>query len=330
MRPLPVNWGILGCARVARQRWIPAINASGRGRVAGIASRTLEKAQTWAKDLQIERAYGSYEQLLDDAEIQAVYIGLPNHLHVPWVLKVLQAGKHVLCDKPLALRPQEVIQVVEAVAEHQRLLVEGFMYQYHRQYELIDRWLKEGRIGDLKMIRLGFCFYFDRPGDYRYDPEMGGGALLDLGCYCVHLARKLAGRKPIRVQGVQRLHETGADWTTSAILEFDDDILAIIDCSFGYQADQYLHIAGTDAYIASDYPFTPDHPTTVKLTSKTDILVETFPPDTPFTRCVDDFHRRLDLGEFLPCPAADAHDNLQTLQAIVQSATQGRPVELPG
>ncbi|MBN1763672.1 MAG: Gfo/Idh/MocA family oxidoreductase [Sedimentisphaerales bacterium] len=320
-----IRWGILSCARVARNRWIPAlreINAS----ISAIASRSLEKAQQWAHELDIPRAWGSYEQLLDDPEIDAVFIGLPNSLHHPWTLRALQAGKHVLCDKPLALNAEQAREMVRMAGQQNRLLMEGFMYQYIGQYEIIQHWLRDDSIGPLKMIRIGFSFFFNRPGDIRYEPDLGGGALLDLGCYCVNLIRRMAGTEPVRAFGTMTKNpQTGADWTTSAILEFPDGLKAVFDCSFAYQGDQFLDIVGTQGTISSNWPFTPKEEIILTLKRQEEKITRTLSPNSPYARCVEDFQNRLHSGTILPCPARDAICNLKVLDAVRQSALEHNP-----
>ena len=155
-----LNWGIVGCSNVARHRWIEGINTSTAASVTAIASRDLNKAKAWASELAIPKAYGSYQQLLDDPDIDAVFIGLPNALHQSWAIAALNAGKHVLCDKPLGVTADDVTQMLAAAQANQRLLMEGFMYQYHRQYEIIRNWISQGQIGTLRMVRVAFTFFF--------------------------------------------------------------------------------------------------------------------------------------------------------------------------
>ena len=178
-----IRWGILSCSNIAKKRWIPALGEIAEAQITAIASRSYEKACQWADELNIDQAYGRYDELLDDPEIDAIYIGLPNSLHYDWTIKALEAGKHVLCDKPLCINADQATEATRVAEKQERVLVESFMYQYHDLYDQIQQWIDQGKIGPLKKVQATFAFLFNRPGDYRYEPDMGGGALLDVGCY---------------------------------------------------------------------------------------------------------------------------------------------------
>jgi len=325
-----INWGILGCANIARRQWIGAIKQTSAGRVGAIASRSREKANQWAGKMEIPKSYGSYEELLADMEIEAIFTALPNALHREWVIKSLEAGKHVLCDKPLGVNAAEAREMVAAAEGNNRLLMEGFMYQYHDQYEVIRRWIDQGRIGRLRMIRVGFSFFFDRPGDFRYDPKLGGGALLDLGCYCVHIARLLTQAQVRKVQAVSVMNDTGVDWTTIAILIFEKDITAIIDCSFGYAGGRFLHVAGTEGMICSDRPVSHGEEAVLTLSNNNQEEIDrtVIKASNLYIDCVEDFQQRLIQGHLTPCPTRDAIENMRVLDAIALSSEKGVTVVL--
>ena len=323
-----IRWGIVGCSRVFRRRWEPALQNLKGADIVAIASRSLEKSQSWASEFQIPKAYGSYDELLNDKEIDAVFIGLPNSLHCEWVCKALDAKKNVLCDKPLGISADQARLMADAAELNQRLLMEGFMYRYHRQYDLIRQWLNEGRIGTIKMIRIGFSFVYDDPGNFRYDPVLGGGALFDLGCYCVHIARLITNSEPRSVSALAVKNETGVDWTTSAILQFDQDVMAILDCSFDYQGDRFLHVAGDNGIIISDGPVVSVPEVTLKLKTHDQTITETIPPQDLYVKLIEDFQQRLVLKKFLPTPARDAVANMKTLDAIRQAAESERQIEI--
>ena len=325
---LRCRWGILSCALVARNHWIPAMREVAGAQVQAIASRTLDKAQQWADELGIEQAYGSYEQLLADPDIDAVFIGLPNSMHHQWVLAALEAGKHVLCDKPLAVNWQQAEEMAQAAEKHGKLLMEGFMYQYNRQYELIDQWLTEKRIGDFQMIRIGVSIIFDRPGDFRYDRQLGGGVLLDLGCYCVHVIRTMYQSEPRRVQGMSVYHAGGADWSTSALLEFDAGRMAVFDCSFAYRGGTYMHLIGNEGMISSDSPLGRDSPTNLCLETVGETVDEAVMPVNRYASCIAAFQQQLAEGAVDPSPARDSIANMRVLDAISRSAESSQAVEL--
>ncbi len=323
-----IRWGILGCSRVFRRHWGPALQTVDDAIIAGIASRSQEKARTWADESQIPRAYGDYDELLRDEKIDAVFIGLPNSLHCEWVIRSLEAGKHVLCDKPLGINANEARQMADAAEKNQHLLMEGFMYQYHTQYEKIRQWLSEDRIGPIKMIRVGFSFLYDAPENFRNDPALGGGALLDLGCYCVHIARLLLQTEPKHVVAQSVQNDQGADWTTMAILHFDPDVQVVIDCSFGCEGDRFLHIAGTQKMITSDNPVVSDPQVTLTLKSHDETITEVIPAQNCYVKMIRDFQLRLAENRILPSPARDAVANLRVLDAVRQADQSGRIIEI--
>jgi len=323
-----IRWGIVGCSRVFRRRWGPALQNVKGADIVAVASRSREKAHTWAADLQIPKDYGSYEELLNDKEIDAVFIGLPNSLHCEWVIRSLEAGKHVLCDKPLGISADQARRMSDAAEKNQRLLMEGFMYRYHTQYEKIRQWLNERRIGPIKMIRIGFSFLYDDPGNFRYDPALGGGALLDLGCYCVNIVRFITNSEPRFVSARTVKNDTGVDWTTTAILQFDQEVMAILDCSFGYEGDRFLHVAGAKGMIVSDGPVVSGPEVTLKLKTLDQTITETIPPQDLYAKLIENFQQRLMQKKIVPTPARDAVANMKTLDAIRQAAESARQIEI--
>jgi len=322
------RWGILSCSRVAKNRWIPAIQESRLGEVAGIASRELPKAQEWAEACAIPKAYGSYDELLADAEIDAIYVGLPNSLHCTWVTQALQAGKHVLCDKPLGINSKEALHMAEAAETSNRLLVEGFMYQFHPQYLAIRKWLDENKIGVIKSIRLHFGIYYDVPGNYRNKKEMGGGALLDLGCYCVDLLRRLTSQVPTSVQAAQSLNSEGTDWSTSAILTYGDGMTASFDCSLGCKMDQGLLISGTMGHISTNWPISPRDNTVLQLVTTYKPQRIEYPLQPLYRLCIDNFHEQVGTGKYIPSVARDSVKCLEVIDSIFEAAESGKTVFL--
>lgn len=323
----PVRWGIIGCSRVAQHRWIPAIKEAG-GQIVAIASRTRSYARKWARDFDLGKAYGDYDALLADAKVDAVYIGLPNNFHHPWTILTLNAGKHVLCDKPLGMHLGEVEQMVQVAEQRERLLFEPYIYQYHDLYEKIDTWIEQGKIGQLKKFHITFAFYLNQPGNIRFKPELGGGVLKDLGCYCVHMMRKLAGQCPRSVRAYQVPHSSGVDLTTVANLYFPDDLVGLFDCSFGYQADQKLQIAGVQGHIDCDNPISSEDEVRLTLTTPDDNQNIQFPYVNRYLRCVQNFHGMLAQGWSEPSPARDSIANTKVMDAIAEAAKTGREISL--
>ena len=244
-----ITWGILGSAAIARICVIPAIQASRNGRVHAIASRSIDRAQELAAEHNIPHAYDDYEAVLADPAIDAVYIPLPNHLHHPWTLRALAAGKHVLCEKPLALNAAEAQAMADAAQAAQRLRMEGFMYRFHPRSQHIKQLIKAGDIGHLRLIKTAFTFNLSDPDNSRYRPEMGGGALMDTGCYGVSLARWLLDAEPIAVQAQAIYSDSGVDLTFVGTMHFEGGTLAVAEASLVSALQQTYTIVGSEGVI---------------------------------------------------------------------------------
>ena len=265
----PVRWGVLGVAGIAVNKVIPGMQRSGTSRVEAIASRSPDRAEEAAARLSIPRWYGSYQDLLDDPAVEAVYIPLPNHLHAEWAIKAVEAGKHVLCEKPLATSAAEARDMVHAAETAGVLLMEAFMYRLHPLWVEVRRLLAEGAIGDLRAVQVFFSYYNVDPDDIRNIARFGGGALADIGCYAVNAARMLFDSEPIRVSGaVRRDPGFGTDVLTSALLEFERGH-ATVTCSTQLEEDQRVHIHGTTGRILIEIPFNipPDRVTRILVAS---------------------------------------------------------------
>src|ERR1700737_156803 len=242
-----VEWGVLGVANIATKKVIPAMQRGEWSEVTAIASRDLDKARQAAKELGIPKAYGSYEELLTDPDVEAIYNPLPNHLHVPWSIKAMEAGKHVLCEKPVALNAAEAKTLVPVRDRSGVEIGEAFMVRTHPQWLRTSELIRNGRIGELRAI-VGVFSYFNRdPKNVRSKPEWGGGGLLDIGCYPITMSRCMYGAEPLRVSGVlERDPEFGTDRLASAILEFSGGH-AVFTCStqmVPYQRMQFLGTKG--------------------------------------------------------------------------------------
>lgn len=254
-----IKWGILSTAHIARTQLIPAIQRADQAEVVAIASRG-SKVHDVAAELQIAKAYESYEELLNDAEIDAVYIPLPNHLHKEWVIKAAQKGKHVLCEKPIALTAQEAEEIVQACEEHGVKFMEAFMYQLHPQHQRVRDIIKSGEIGEVKLFKSSHSFFLNnRTGDIRMKKEMGGGALYDVGCYSLHVLRSVLQAEPVQMRGIGKLDsETEVDLSSFLYLEMDNGIPAVIDCSFDMTGRNEYEVVGTKGSIKVPYAFRPD------------------------------------------------------------------------
>jgi predicted dehydrogenase len=319
-----VRWGVLSTANIATEKVIPGLRRSPRSEVVGIASREPDRATRVAARLGIERSYGSYEAMLADPDIDAVYIPLPNHLHGAWTIAAARAGKHVLCEKPLALTATEAQGMIDACRDSGVLLMEAFMYRQHPSWLAVRGLVAAGRIGRLEAVDSWFSYYNDDPANIRNILAIGGGALYDIGCYSVNLSRMLFGAEPVRVQAaIRRDRELGVDVLTSGILEFESG-LATFTCSTRTETDQRVHLYGSEGRISIEIPFNipPDRPTRVFLTAGGDPPVapatETliFEAADPYACEADRFADAILDGAPLPVEPDDAVDNLRVIEAI--------------
>jgi xylose dehydrogenase (NAD/NADP) len=257
--------GILGCARIARRGLIPGIQGSTSGSLQALASRDLTTARAWAEEFAVPKAYGSYRELVHDSEIDAIYIPLPNELHKPWVLAAADAGKHVLCEKPLALDAREAAEIVGYCRNRSVILMEAFMWRHQARSLALRTMVRDGAIGTLRLIRSSFSFPIE-PGDWRLDPARGGGALWDVGCYGVSTARFFAENEPIKWHAAAYRGETGVDLTLTALLEFESGVLAMVDCSFEQPLRCAYELVGTRGVIEVPDAYVP--PATGKALSR--------------------------------------------------------------
>ncbi len=243
------RWGILGNAYIARQAVIPALQKADNTIVHALASRNPASAQKYAQETDIPNVVDGYAALLADPDIDAVYIPLPNNLHKPWAIKALEAGKHVLCEKPLALNATEAKAMAAAAEANNRLLMEAFMYRFHPRTKKIKQIVAAGEIGEPRLIHAAFCFTLADANNIRFDPSMGGGALMDVGSYGVSVASSLAAAPVVGVKAQAQFGVTGVDLTTTALLEFENGCLATIHCSFASALQQTYSIIGTTGSI---------------------------------------------------------------------------------
>ncbi|MEX2203562.1 MAG: Gfo/Idh/MocA family oxidoreductase, partial [Actinomycetota bacterium] len=274
-----LRWGILSTANIGIHKVIPGIKKADRCEVLALASRDMEVAKSAAERLGIPKAHGSYEDLLADPDVDAVYIPLPNHLHAEWTVAAARAGKHVLCEKPIAMNAAEAQTMVDACSASGVRLMEAFMYRLHPSWEAVRDLVASGRIGRLRAVQSWFSYFNDDPANIRNIAEFGGGALMDVGCYSVNLSRMLFGGEPDRIEAsVTRDPDTRVDVLTSAILGFGDDV-ATFTCSTRTEPGQRVHVYGTQGRISLGIPFNipPDLPTEVFVTAGGD------PPVRPAT-----------------------------------------------
>ncbi len=252
-----LQWGILGPGRIA-PRVVRAVGSDQRGHVSAVASRDPGRARAFAEEHAIPRAFGSYEELVASPDLDVIYVSLPNHLHAAWAIRALEAGKHVLCEKPLALSVADVDAIATAAADSGKVAVEGFMYLHHPQILRALELAHDGSLGTLEVLNGSFSFFLTYPGDPRLDPAMGGGSLWDVGCYPVSFARRLAGEEPDGIQAFARFDDQGVDRTFAGQLHFPSGLIATFDSGFSAPDRERLEIVGRDATLVLDTPFLPE------------------------------------------------------------------------
>ena len=250
----PVTWGILSTADINR-RLVPGARASDKVELVAVASRNAARAEAYAREWEIERAYGSYEALLEDPGIEAVYIPLPNTLHVEWSIRALEAGKHVLCEKPLSRHTKDAEEAFAAADRTGRVLSEAFMYRHNPQTARLRQLVQEGAIGELRLIRSTFSYGLYDTGNIRLRAELEGGALMDVGCYCVNGSRFLAGGEPESVSMQSWLGRTGTDWVSAGTLSFAGNVTAVFDCGTALVERDELEAIGSEGSLFVDDPW---------------------------------------------------------------------------
>jgi predicted dehydrogenase len=326
-----LRWGILSTADIARRKVIPGMRKAKRCEIVAIASRDGAVAERVAAELSIPRAHASYEALLADPAVDAVYIPLPNHLHAEWAIAAARAGKHVLCEKPLAMTADDAQRMVDVAQEEGVQLMEGFMYRLHPSWTAVHEMVTAGEIGRLTSVQSWFSYYNDDATNIRNIRESGGGALFDIGSYGVNLSRWLFGGEPVRVQAaLVRDPVLGVDVLTSAILTFADGV-ASFTCSTRVETDQRVHIYGTDGRISIGIPFNipPDRPTEVFVTAggdppvAPDTEVLTFATADPYAVEAERFAAAVLDDLPTPLPPDDAVANLRVIERIFEAAEGG-------
>ncbi len=323
-----LRWGILSTADIGRTKVVPAMQRAARNRIVAVASRDIDKAREYAAALSIPTVHGSYEALLADPEVDAVYIPVPNHLHAEWTMAAARAKKHVLCEKPLAMNAAEAARIVAVCEQEGVLLAEAFMYRLHPSWRKVREIVASRRIGRLIAVESFFGYYNDDPTNIRNVFEAGGGALYDVGCYCVNLSRLLFDGEPHRVVGsAVRDPEMGVDVLTSGVLEFDTGVATFM-CSTRTESDQRVHIYGTTGRISIGIPFNipPDRPTEIYVTAGGDPPVapstETITFDTadPYTVQAEVFAAAVLDGTALPFEPSDAINNMRVIDLLFETA----------
>ena len=322
-----LKWGLLSTARINRALITP-LRASNRNQLLAVASRTQASAEKYAREWKIPRAHGSYEALLADPDIDVIYISLPNHLHAPWTIKAVEAGKHVLCEKPLALSVEEVDAVRSAARRHGRVVMEAFMYRHHAQTLRVQELVKEGTLGTLKLIRGSFSFALSREGDVRLDPAMGGGSIWDIGCYPISYARTMVGESPLEVFGWQVIGPTGIDETFVGQMRFEHDILAQFDSSFVIPFHSFMEIVGSEGTLNIPRPFKPEPDDKIYLTRGDKTETIKIKGQELYLGEVENMADAILLGREPRISLDDSRVNVAAISCLLESARTGKAVRL--
>lgn len=322
-----LNWGLLSTARINRAL-IPPLRASKRNQLLAVGSRSQETADRYAHEWKVPRAHGSYEALLADPEIDVIYNPLPNHLHALWTIKAIEAGKHVLCEKPLALSVDEVDTVKEAARKHGRVVAEAFMYRHHPQTLKVQELVKSGSIGTLKLIRGSFTYVLHREGDVRLDPAMGGGSIWDVGCYPISYARAVVGESPLEVFGWQVTGPTGIDDTFLGQMRFANDVYAQFDSSFVIPFHTFMEIIGSEGTLNIPKPFKPEVDEKIYLTRDNKTETIKIKGQELYIGEVEDMADAILLEKASRVSLEDSRVNVAVISALLESARIGKPVKV--
>jgi predicted dehydrogenase len=320
-----LRWGLLSTARI-NGRLIEAVRASDRSEIAAVGSRTDEAAEAFAREWDIPRAYGSYEALVSDPDVDVVYLPLPNHRHAPWAVRAMRAGKHVLCEKPLALSVVQVEIMARAAEREGRILAEAFMYRHHPRTVAVRTLLRDGAIGSVRRVHGAFTFVFDRDDNWRHDPEQGGGALWDVGCYPVSFARYVLEAEPVLVWAESTVSPSGIDTAMAGVLRFPDDVLMTFDCGFEAAFRSEMAFVGTRGTIHVPLAFRPEGDAAILIERDGHVeerIVSGYEP--LFLGEVRDMELAVLDGKRPAVALADSRANVAALCALQSAAETGRP-----
>ncbi len=325
-----LNWGLLSTARINRSI-IPAIRQAGRAELVAVASRSKSRADQYAAAWDIPRTHGSYPALLEDPDVDVVYVSLPNSLHAEWTIKALEAGKHVLCEKPLALSVAECNRIIDASRAAGRVAMEAVMYLYHPLLDRVRGLVRGGAVGEVTMVRGELAFLLDRPNDVRWDPQLGGGALWDIGSYPVSFIRWIAG-EPDHVFGWQTLSTSGVDATFAGLLHYNGRMLGVFHCSFLEPYRSHVEVAGTGGTLVVERPYPVVEQSRLLLRGLGDDEEREIPvPEGDPYHCEVEALTAAALdGDPLAVPLTSSRANVATLKALYESARRGEPQAVEG
>jgi D-xylose 1-dehydrogenase (NADP+, D-xylono-1,5-lactone-forming) len=331
-----MRWGVISTGHIARV-FVDGVLPSASERVVAVASRDAERAAAFAAELDVPRGYGSYAEMLADPEIDAVYVATPNGRHAEDAIAAARAGKHVLCEKPIGVSAAEGAAMFEAARAAGVWLMEAFMYRFHPRTLQVQELLRAGAIGKLQLVRASFGFNLTNPSNVRLSAELAGGALMDVGCYCVNFARMALGERPARATGVARWAASGVDETLAGTLEYPSGTLAQIACSLATSFNQTAEVIGSDGTIVVEQAFNLRPTLTGRMSvqrgkDSDDVEELTFEPVNQYQLEAEGFARLIaaghGAGELPEMPLAETLDNMATIDALLRSARVGQAVEV--
>lgn len=322
-----LNWGLLSTAKI-NGALIPPLNASKRNHLMAVASRSRATAEAYAREWDIPRAFGSYEAMLDDPKIDVIYNSLPNHLHAEWTIKAMQAGKHVLCEKPFALTLAEADAMTAAARETGKVLAEAFMYRHHPQTLKVKEMVDSGKLGNLQTFRGSFTFTLTRKNDIRTQKETGGGSIWDVGCYPISYARTMMGSEPVEVFGWQVRGASGTDDSFFGQLRFSNERYAQFDSGFISPSRAQVEIVGAGGTLNIPDPFKPGIDEKIYLTQAGKTKTIKIKGRELYIGEVEDMADAILLGKPTRVTLADSRNNTAAILALIESAEMGKPVHL--
>ncbi len=324
-----LNWGLLSTARI-NQAVISPLKKSNRNELVAVASRDMDRARSYADREKIPQAFGSYEAMLADANIDVIYNPLPNHLHAEWTIKAAQAGKHVLCEKPIGLSMDEVDAMSQAAKDNQVVIAEAFMYRHHPQTKKVLELLHAGEIGDLISLHGNFTFTIDaeHQDDIRLEPEYGGGSIWDVGCYPISFFRALTGSAPSEVFGWQRVSKRGVDLTFLGEMRYPGQVIGQFESSFELPDEQFMEVRGSKGTLFIPVPFKPRNRASFQLIKGGKVEQVVLGDFDLYSGEIEDLYDAAVNGQPQLVPLEESRENIATIQALLEAAANDRPVRL--
>jgi len=322
-----LRWGLLSTARI-NQALLPPLRASARNELTAVASRDLQRAEAYANERDIPRVFGSYEAMLADPDVDIIYNPLPNSLHTEWTIKATQAGKHVLCEKPLTLTVEEVDAITAAAQQAGVVIMEAFMYRHHPQTLKVKELVESGAIGKLQLIRGSFTFNISDENDVRLNASLGGGSIWDVGCYPISYARLIAGAEPVEVYGWQITGTSGVDESFFGQLRFPNDVYAQFDCGFRTPHRAHLELVGNEGSLTIAQPFNPGLNVEILQISGDKEQVIKIPDEDLYLGEVENMADAILHGHAPRMSLNDSRNNVATIKALLRSAQEGKPIAL--